>query len=88
MWLNANSLQVVARVLQDGTQGTNEDWDYCTLHFPHSGNVLRLKSSKNNNGNDTNQRYDWLNEEKQSFCTCATLFGAILILPKEDSPQL
>lgn len=57
MWLNANSPQVVAWVLQDGAQGTNGDWRYCTLHFPHSGNVLRLKSSKNNNGSDnaTNQ---------------------------------
>ena len=40
----------------------------------------------NINDNATNQWFDWLNEEKQSCCTCGTLFGAMFwrSLPNDD----
>ena len=45
-----------------------------------------LGSLTNDKDNVTNQIHDWLNEEKQSCCTCSTLFGAIFrqSLPNED----
>ena len=40
----------------------------------------------NVNDNTTNQWFDWLNKEKQSCCTCGTLFGAMFwrSLPNDD----
>ena len=40
----------------------------------------------NVNDNATNQWFDWLNEEKQSCCTCGTLFAAMFwrSLPNDD----